>query len=482
MKFTDMYITNLQPKSTMYQKREGHGFGIRVLPSGHKLWVFTYTFDGRRRQMNLGTYCEAPENEKTKPKVKMSLADARAAYNKAYAMLHDKQNPCDPQADRDQKHHKARQEREEHRKASTVADLVKEYIENHAKPKKTSWQEDERILTKDVLPIWSNRKAKEITRRDVMLLLDGMQGRGNGIITNTFKIIRRMFRYAVKKEIISESPCYAFEKGDELPTVTSRERSLSEDEIKRFWVDLEKTAISTDIRRILKLILLTGQRPGEVASMHRKEINGSWWEFTPKETTITKEIPRQQRVYLTTSALQLIGGGDHSGYVFKGNTDDSRHITVRAISHALRRNLLGHEPINKATFKKNPATTVSKRKKPFIVSDEKKMDIAHFTPHDLRRTCATLISELGFTDAVVDAIIAHLKKGEIRTYNKNKYDKEKQDAMLKWELKLNSIINGTEYLDQETADKRKKQQEMEDLLRENEELKLKLHSLDIKAL
>jgi integrase len=263
-----------------------------------------------------------------------------------------------------------------------------------------------------------------------------------------------MFTYAVKKEIVTTSPCYAFERGDELPEVTSRERTLSEDEIKVLWTGLDKAAISGDVQRILKLILVTGQRPGEVASMHRKEISGKWWEFTPKETAITKVIPRAQRVYLTETALQLIGDSGGSEYVFKshkiekpdpqGKTDSPRHITERAISHALRRNLLGYEP-KKSKDKKVTFTSKSKRKNPFVVAEEKKIDIEHFTPHDLRRTCATLISELGFADATVDAILAHLKKGEIRTYNKNKYDKEKQMALEEWALKLECILTDKEY-------------------------------------
>jgi len=479
MKFTDRYIMNLKPKDKMYQQREAGGFGIRVLPTGHRNWIFTYTFDGVRRQMNLGVYPD------------VSLADARTAYSGAYSILHDKQNPRDPQAERDQRHHNERQVREEHRKASTVADLVNEYIEKHAKLKKTSWMEDKRILDKDVLPVWSNRKAKEITRRDVLLLLDGMQGRGNGITTNTFKIIRRMFTFAVKKEIITVSPCYAFEKGEELPTVSSRERTLTEDEIKVFWSGLDTTAISHDIRRILKMILLTGQRPGEVASMHRKEINGRWWEFTPKETTITKEIPRAQRIYLTDTALELIGQADDSGYVFKGNTDDTRHITERAISHALRRNLLGYEPKKKATDGSTP-TTSSKNKKQFVVAEDKKMNIAHFTPHDARRTCATMMSQIGFADATVDAVLAHLKKGEIRTYNKNKYDNEKQQALEEWELKLNTIITGAEYRtpDQRKDDKKAadetdtaadKQRELEAQIHELKEQLLEVQSREAKS-
>jgi integrase len=362
-----------------------------------------------------------------------------------------------------------RQARDAHREAFTVKELSEEYIEKHAKIKKTSWQEDERILNKDVIPVLGNRKAKDVSRRDILTLLEGMHGRGDGIITNTFKIIRRVFTFAVKKEIVKVSPCFAFERGEELPKVQSRERTLTEVEIKLFWLDLEKTAISKDVRRILKLILLTGQRPGEVAAMHRGEISGRWWEFTPKETAITKETPRQQRVYLTDTALQLIGEGDRNEYVFKihkaeklnpqGEPENPRHITERAISHALRRNLLRYEP-KKSIVKQSASCAKSTRKNPFVVAADKKMDIEHFTPHDLRRTCATLISELGFVDATVDAILAHLKKGEIRTYNKNKYDKEKQEALTEWAIKLDCIIAGSEYRNpQQREDDRKAEEE-----------------------
>jgi integrase len=257
-----------------------------------------------------------------------------------------------------------------------------------------------------------------------------------------------MFAYAVKKEIVLATPCYGFEKGEELPNTPSREHTLSAEEIKTLWLGLDKAAISEDIQRILKLVLLTGQRSGEVASMHHTEINGRWWEFTPKETKITKEIPRKQRTYLTNTALELIGEGE--GYVFKslakivpnadGTMPEPRHITERAISHAVRRNILNYKPKKIATSKQTNTTSNKKR---YVVAEGKKIAIRQFVPHDLRRTCATFISELGYNDATVDAVLAHLKKGEIRTYNKNKYDKEKQLALSAWETKLTSIITGT---------------------------------------
>ncbi|GAM11258.1 prophage CP4-57 integrase [Geobacter sp. OR-1] len=449
MKFTDKLIGNLKPQEKKYYVRESKGFSIRVLPTGVKTWLFIYNFDGKRREMNLGIYPT------------MSLADARTAYSNAYSILHDKQNPRDPQEERDQKHAAERQAREDRDKHPTVGMLVTEYIRKvsdakneHANPLKTSWEEDQRILNKDVVPVWGERKVEDITRKDVLRLLDNMQGRGNGIITNTFKIIRRMFRYAVKQEIIVTTPCYAFERGEELPRPVSKERNLTEEEVKAFLTGIDNTAISGEIRNILKLILLTGQRPGEVTAMHASEINGKWWEFTPKETKITKEIPRKQRIYLTEMALSLIGDTKGKGYLFPSpitKLDDNDKviddcITERAVSAALRRNLLTHEVKPKpATWKKAVSTAKNKfKRKQFIVPDEKKLGIAKFTPHDLRRTCATMISEIGYPDEVVDAILAHLKKGEIRTYNKNKYDRDKQMAMEAWERKLNSIVTNTE--------------------------------------
>lgn len=427
-RFTDAFIRNLKPSDKKYIKAEGHGFTIRVMPTGVKTWLYIYSFDGKRREMNLGSYPD------------VTLEAARVKFDAARTRV---KNGFDPAEEKEQ----ATTAR---RNAHTIADLIKDYIEKYAMLKKSSWREDERILNKDVLPAWKNRKAKDITRRDVIQLLDGMQGRGDGITTNTFKIIRRMFAYAVKKEIIPITPCYAFEKGEELPNTPSRDRTLSAEEVKRLWTGLDKAGISEDIQRILKLILLTGQRSGEVASMHWNEIDGRWWEFTPKETKITKEVPRKQRIYLTDTALSLIGKDE--GYVFKsfakiepledGAMPPPRHITERAISHAVRRNLLTYEPKKKADGK--PSTS---KKKPFVVSEDRKLDIEHFTPHDLRRTCATFISVLGFSDAIVDAVLAHLKKGEIRTYNKNKYDTEKQKALEAWERKLDSIIHGSKTAD-----------------------------------
>lgn len=72
------------------------------------------------------------------------------------------------------------------------------------------------------------------------------------------------------------------------------------------------------------------------------------------------------------------------------------------------------------------------------------LGVSGFTPHDLRRTCATFMSKIGFMDEIIDAVLYHTKQGIIRTYNVNRYDKEIQQALEAWERKLNSIITAKE--------------------------------------
>ena len=161
MRFTDRSIAALKPKVERYEVWEDGrtGFGVRVSPKGRKSWVYMYRFGGKARRMGLGTY----------PAI--GLASARVKHASAKEKLTKGVDPGALQIER----------KRAERGAETVADLIDEYLEKWARPRKRSAAEDERMLRKDVLPIWGARKAKEITRRDVITLLDGVVDRGSPI-------------------------------------------------------------------------------------------------------------------------------------------------------------------------------------------------------------------------------------------------------------------------------------------------------------
>ena len=140
-RLTDRSVRNLKPKDRKYEVWEGNGLGIRVTPKGTKSWLFVYHFNGRSRMMTLGRY----------PKVSV------AAAHKDHATAKEKlQHDIDPAEE-------GISARRAERDAMSVKDLCREYIERWAKPNKRSWEEDERILNKDVIPAWGWRRAKDIS-------------------------------------------------------------------------------------------------------------------------------------------------------------------------------------------------------------------------------------------------------------------------------------------------------------------------------
>lgn len=150
--------------------------------------------------------------------------------------------------------------------------MAEAYLDKWARPRKRSAAENERILRKDVIAAWGRRKGQDIIRRDVIALLDRIIDRGSPIAANrTLAVVRRMFGWAVSRDIIPANPCVAVKApGKE----TRRDRVLSTDEIAALWRSLDDplTPISQPIRLALQLQLATAQRKGEV-------IDAKWTEF-----------------------------------------------------------------------------------------------------------------------------------------------------------------------------------------------------------
>ncbi|BEH09860.1 site-specific integrase [Geobacter sulfurreducens subsp. ethanolicus] len=410
--FTDTMIKKLKPEATEYRKSEGNGFTIRVMPSGFKSWLYLYAIDGKRRCMNLGHYPE------------VTLETARDKFEAARKLVKNGLDPLEA----------AEQTKEERRKAPTVAELFADYMKRHAKLNKreSSWREDERLFKVNVEPTWGKRKAADIKKRDCITLLDSYADRP-ALCHNVMKLTRKLFNFAVEKDILEHTPFTGVKVPVEL---ASRERILSETEIRNLWItELPKAAMSDEVKRIIKLLLLTGQRVGEVCGINVDEIDGHWWTLPP-ERTKNRQI---HTVYLTDTAIELLGT-PVNGYYFPSPVTKSdsegnpiyTHIDENAVAYAIRRNLKNYQP--RRPIKSAKISMVE-------VPEEKKMELAHFTPHDLRRTFSTGLAKLGFHDEVIDAVTGHKKQGIIKIYNRHKYDAEKKQALEAWERRIFKLTN-----------------------------------------
>ena len=396
MKFTDRSIRNLKTQSQRYEVFEdnGKGFGIRVSAKGRKSFIFLYRFDGKPRRLTIGAYPE------------LSLATAHKRHAEARELLDKK---IDPGAVQQAKKTQAKD-------APTVKHVADEYIEKWAKVEKRSWREDQRILERYVLPHWGKRKAHDITRRNVVTLLDPIAETAPVQANRVYACIRKMFRVAVERGILEGTPC-TFVKppgGRETP----RDRALNENEIKQFWVRLDKARINPLTRLALKLQLVTAQRPGEVITAERDEIDrvtGVWTMPAMK----TKNA-RTHKVPMSSLAMALLAEiDDLSGdarFLFpspkKGKDGNEKSIDELALGHAVNRNL-------------------------------DVFGIAPFVPHDLRRTAATHLTDLLGSDFIVSKILNHKERHITgRVYDMNAYLREKRTALEKWSRKLKTILEG----------------------------------------
>jgi integrase len=387
MKLTDRQIKNLKPKLERYEAWEGRGFGIRVFPSGIKSWVYMYRFDGKAKRITFGNY------------PKMSVAKAHLSFGKALADLETGIDPGAAMVNLNR----------EDRTAPTVGALASEYLEKWAKPRKRSWEEDERMLIKDVIPHIGKQKAKNITRRDIVTLLDKVLERGSPIAANrTLAVTRRMFNFAVERDIIPHTPCY----GIKAPTKEKqRDRVLSFEEIKSFWKELDNASMSELTRLALKFQLATAQRKGEIVSSEWTEfdLKDGWWTI-PAHKAKNGNAHRVPLSKLALSLLQQIKKESGSSKWLFPAIDNAKHLIPTSIDHAIRR--------SKNTFK----------------------NLKHFTPHDLRRTAASLITSLGVSRLVVSKLLNHVENSVTAVYDRHTYDNEKKKALDVWGAKLNNII------------------------------------------
>ena len=286
--------------------------------------------------------------------------------------------------------------------------FIKKAVDRKGKPLKPNTINGyEQAFNNDIIPLIGQRKIRELRKRDILPVLEKIIERGSHNQANqVYRRLQRVMAFAAARDVIEFSPMASMEP---VGTTNRRSRVLTDAEIKTF---LEWKPKSDQARRILRLILITGARPGEVAGLSMEEVSGCWWTI-PAERVKTG-IPH--RVFLTDMAKELL---PEKGFTV------SRH----SISHCLRRAI-------------DPEAKIPEKKK--RGGQPTPLPLDPFVPHDLRRTMATGLAALGLRDETINAVQGRAKLGIIGTYNLHTYDKERQIAAEVWTRKLGAILNEQE--------------------------------------
>jgi integrase len=359
---TDFLLRSLKGRPNKYEiwDEKQKPLCVRVLPSGTKTFYYVFSFPGRGTRW----YRVGPSG--------IGIKEAR---RQAVQLIARVARGEDPQA-----------ERRAQRSAGTFAELHQRYLEEWAKRYNKSWQQAERLIRVYVLKRWAKIKADQIGRADVRQLFNSLADTPNQ--ANKVKdAVSAVFTWAVKQDIVATNPCTGI---DNNPT-EDRDRILSDAEVPIFWKACDE--IDPVRSRALKVLLLTGQRPGEVCRMRREHIRGQWWEMPGQPVAElgwrgTKN-GRSHRVWLCAAVMELIG--DATGFVFvstRGNAIDDLDAAMRAISQRL--------------------------------------DAPPARPHDLRRTNGSMISGL-FSRDDMNRIQNHIEGGIADVYDRFNYaDKNKR--------------------------------------------------------
>jgi integrase len=359
------------------------GFGLRLREGGSRTWIYQYRIGKTQRRMVLGSARSVP----------LSLARENAGKLEAKIKLGG-----DPAMDKET----ARREAD-----NTFGGLVEQYLE----ARKSQWRERsrreiERHLTKQAKSLHSMPIAA-VSQRHVATLLTELAKSAGDVTSNRVRAsLSAFFGWVIREGIrLPEGNVASYTNKRE---EKSRERVLSDAELKAIW----KSCADDDYGAVLKLLMLTGQRASEIAELR-------WDEAHDEQILLPGERTKNGRAHivpLSAPATEIIA---------KFPQGDRRYVFGRDDS--------GFQGWAKAKEK------IDAR----IAQGTKQLD--HWTVHDLRRTVATRMAELGVQPHIIEAVLNHVsghKSGVAGIYNRATYDREKRQALDLWAEHLLAVVEG----------------------------------------
>src|SRR5690606_21676731 len=200
---------------------------------------------------------------------------------------------------------------------------------------------------------------------------------------------------------------------------------LTDDEIRAFWHGIEDAAVSKPVRLALKLILVTAQRPGEVAGAKLSE-----FDLSSKTWTIPGERSKNGKAHvvpLSPLALELV---EQITQATAPKKDRPRSPFLLPSVHTIRK---ADEPLS--------VRALSRALRHCIDDDEQLFGGEPFTPHDLRRTAASHMTALGIERLHVSKVLNHTDDGITgKVYDQHDYMPEKKRALTVWADHVAAIV------------------------------------------
>jgi integrase len=296
------------------------------------------------------------------------------------------------------------------------------FVELYLKPNwRGTWGSAQCTINNVFIPRWGNRPVHEITRADIVKVLDEYSDRP-ARRKEIHSLLRKFFNWATDRQDIDVSPLAGMKAPKAVP---SRRRVLSDEEIVALWRATENSGWPWG--PFVRMLILTMQRRQEVAEMDWSEIDIDARRWTlPADRAKNDQEHVIPLTSLALAELQLLGP-KRKGLVFTttGTTPVSGFFKGRA---ALHKDMIAH----------------LKAKQIEDGGDPDQVDVPNWRLHDIRRTGATHLQSLRVPVEVTESVLNHIsgtRAGVAGIYNRYKYDDEKRTALDAWDAKLRSILS-----------------------------------------
>jgi len=386
-KSNQLTVKSIQSKIANNEIRkhpDGNGLYFVIPKLGEPYWMLRYTAaNKKRKEMTLGKYSG------------MSLKEARFEAESKKKQYREGLDPL------------LAKKRAEQESIKTVDDLFKDWyptLESRLKHPEIP----KRIYQKDIAPHIGEYKLDQVSARDIRGVIEAIKKSGRMAIANdALGYCKQLFNHGIKLDLIGLNPASAFTFKDAGGLENSKDRALSEEELKQFLSTASKNSKSFSRDNYLACLLLVclGVRKAELceAKWDEFDLENGLWDLPAirSKTKIGFTIPLAPEVITWLKELQV--RACDSDYVFPSRRSSKQpHMGSDTLNRAITK-LFGHE----AGKKKQPPNLMG--------------DMPHFTVHDIRRTCRTLLAKQGTPGHVAERCLNHKLKGVEGIYNKHDY-------------------------------------------------------------
>jgi integrase len=388
------------------------GFALRVSYQGTKSWILMTRVHGKLIRLTLGEW----------PVV--TLADAHAKAREARQHAKAGTDPREVERQRQLEFSELQQQ--------TFGTMADQFLNRYAKPKlrPRTIEGYEAALKGSLTTAWQDKPIASISRRDVMALLDGLEGRGkHGMAKLTLAYLRKFFGWCSERDVISELPTTRVRLNGSLKP---RERTLGLDELHRVWN--AAVAVGRTGGALVKMLMLTGQRRSETSAMRWRDLagleNGNPLWSIPGEVT---KNHRPHQVPLAPAAVAIIRAQPIIQITRDKGQEDSEFVFTT-------NGLVPFSALNKTKMQIDERIVKA-------VAEDSGEPMAPWTFHDLRRSLVTGMNDLGLAQPhVIEAIVNHIsghRGGIAGIYNKAVYMDERRRALQAWAKLITSPAVGS---------------------------------------